>query len=227
MNEGTSDRKQGRLPRRDVVRFLAGTGAMIATGGVEMARAQQPKKIDHAGYGSDPDLVKQYQAGDVWPLTMTEAERAATTALGDLILPADELGPAASALRVPEFIDEWVSAPYPEQAASRPVILDGLRWLDAEAARRHQRTFAKLSETEMGGICDEISELSKALPEKKKAAEFFVAFRSIAMGAYYCTPEGWKAIGYVGNVASVTFEGPPEDVLRKLGLVQTVKGKGD
>ena len=57
----------------------------------------------------------------------------------------------------------------------------------------------------------------------RQAASFFRTFTALSMGAYYSTPEGWKAIGYTGNVPSVTFAGPPQEVLDKLGLEQTVK----
>ena len=43
------------------------------------------------------------------------------------------------------------------------------------------------------------------------------------MGAYYGTPKGWKAIGYVGNMPLPALDGPPQEVLDKLGLEQTVK----
>ena len=42
------------------------------------------------------------------------------------------------------------------------------------------------------------------------------------MGAYYSTQEGWKAIGYIGNVPTATFDGPSQEVLDKLGVTQTV-----
>jgi hypothetical protein len=41
-------------------------------------------------------------------------------------------------------------------------------------------------------------------------------------GAYYATPAGWKAIGYVGNTPLTSFDGPPAEVLEKLGVTQTV-----
>jgi hypothetical protein len=49
---------------------------------------------------------------------LDDSQRRLVTFLADLILPEDEYGPAASALRVPDFIDEWVSAPYPKQRAT-------------------------------------------------------------------------------------------------------------
>jgi hypothetical protein len=42
------------------------------------------------------------------------------------------------------------------------------------------------------------------------------------MRAYYAKPEGGKAIGYVGNVPTPTFDGPPKEVLDILGVEETV-----
>ena len=55
-------------------------------------------------------------------------------------------------------------------------------------------------------------------PEFATASQFFKKFRDLTAGGYYTTPEGMKDIGYVGNVPLATFDGPPPEVLRKLGL---------
>jgi hypothetical protein len=134
-------------------------------------------------------------------------------------MPADEKSPAASDVGVPDFVDEWVSAPYPAQLADRKVILEGLAWLDAESNRRFGMDFAGGGRREMTAICDDICDESSAAPEFKVAARFFDRFRSVTAGGYYTSPEGTKDIGYVGNVPSATFDGPPQDLLQKLGIV--------
>ena len=104
------------------------------------------------GYGKDPNLMKVYASGELWPLTLTKEQRATATALCDLIIPADDTSPAASSVGVVDFIDEWISAPYPEHAVDRKTVLDGLSWIDGEAQRRFNTTFAKLSATQMAAI---------------------------------------------------------------------------
>jgi hypothetical protein len=188
-------------------------------GRAEPTAAAPPAK----GYGMDPDLSKFYQPGDFWPLTLTREQRATVTALADLILPADHLGPAASAVRVPDFIDEWVSAPYALQQKDRDALLPGLKWLEGESQKRFSKDFASLGDAEQRAIADDICWPADAKAEFKKAAAFFVKFRSLAASAYYGTEAGWKAIGYVGNVPLASFDGPPPEVLAKLGLEQTVK----
>jgi hypothetical protein len=182
--------------------------------------AKIPDARVEGGYGFDPKLVKTYKPGEVWPLTMTDAQKRTATALADMILPADQYGPAASEVGVVEMIDEWVSAPYPQQKSDRPVVLEGLAWMDAESARRFgkDKTFADLGDSQKRAVCDDIAFPSKAKPDHRKAAEFFARFRSLCAGAYYATPQGWKAIGYVGNVPLEKFEGPPPEVLERLGL---------
>jgi Gluconate 2-dehydrogenase subunit 3 len=219
---------QERLSRREVIKwFVAAAAVMSANNSLPLsgAAAIGADATDAAGarpYGTDPDLTKIYKRGDVWPLTLTEQQRRTVTALCDVILPADHLGPAASALGVPAFIDEWVSAPYPMQQADRPVILNGLAWLETESKKRFTKEFSALTPAQQQAICDDICDTEKAKPEFKQAASFFARFRSIAAGGYFSTPEGWKAIGYVGNVPTATFDGPPRDVLEKLGVEQTV-----
>ena len=195
---------------------LGAPGAAGATGasGAKDAPASGQAK----GYGTDPDLLRDYKPGDVWPLTFTTQQRRTAIALCDLIIPADERSPKASDLGVHDFIDEWISAPYPDQAADRGVVLDGLAWIDAEARRRHQADFADLSPAQQTGICDDLANPDRAKPEHGKAVSFFKRFRDLTAGAFYTTPEGMKDIGYVGNVPLPAYEGPPAEVLRRLGL---------
>jgi hypothetical protein len=67
-------------------------------------------------------------------------------------------------------------------------------------------------------LCEDIAHVATASAERKKAAQFFKRYRDLTAGGYYTTPEGMKDIGYVGNVPLPSFDGPPPEVLRKLGL---------
>lgn len=186
----------------------------------EAAKLPDPRR---GGYGTDPNLVKLHQPGDYWPLTFDAQQKAIAKALADVIIPKDELGPAASEVGVVEMVDEWISAPYPKQQDDRKIIVPGLAWIDAEAAKRFNKGFAELKPEQKHAICDDICDRRQAQGAFRQGAEFFNSFRSLCSGAYYSTPPGWDAIGYVGNVALASFPGPPKEVLDKLGLVQTVK----
>jgi hypothetical protein len=210
-----------RLSRRDVLKWFAAAAA--ASQATPFMAFSQDSAPDAVGYGTDPQLNQIYKRGDFWPLTLSSKQRKTVTALADVILPADDLGPAASQLRVPDFIDEWVSAPYAKQQQDRKTVLSGLKWIDEESNRLFTKNFSELNIKQQQSICDVLCKQDHQDSKLKQAASFFRTFTSLSMGAYYSTPEGWKAIGYTGNIPSPTFAGPPQEVLAKLGLVQTVK----
>jgi hypothetical protein len=170
------------------------------------------------GYGSDPNLTKLYRAGDVWPLTLTAAQRRTAGALCNVILPGDERSPGAESVGVVDFIDEWVSAPYPRQLSDRPIVLEGLAWMDAEALLRFEKYFAELDDPRQQAICDDICYEPKAEAKFARAAKFFARYRDLTVGGFYSTPTGHKDLGYIGNVPLPRFDGPPMELLHKLGL---------
>jgi hypothetical protein len=170
------------------------------------------------GYGTDPDLLKVYKSGELWPLTFTPPQRLTATALSDLIIPADNTSPSASAVGVVDFLDEWISAPYPAQQLDRDIVLKGFAWLDSESGARFSKTFASLDEAEQRVICDDICSEAKAKSALAEPAKFFARYRDLTAGGFYTTPQGRKDLQYVGNTPMTSFEGPPLEVLRKVGL---------
>jgi hypothetical protein len=182
------------------------------------AAAARDVAANQAGYGTDPKLVQEWRPGGPWPLTLTESGRLTTRTLADLIIPADEHSPAASAVGVVEFIDEWISAPYPTQRADRAIIVPGLEWLEAESQKRFGRAFSAISAAERIQIADDICYAPKAAPPFARGAEFFAKFRNLTATGFYTTPVGMKDIGYVGNTPLASFDGPPKEALRKAGL---------
>jgi hypothetical protein len=209
-----------RLDRREAIKWMLTAATAVAflerrSLGADAAGAAT---VTVGGYGTDPDLLKEYKPGDFWPLTLTAAQRRSVAALCDIIIPADDKSPSASSLGVPDFIDEWISAPYPAHDKDRATVIDGLAWLDAEAQRRFGRNFTDLVSIQTSAICDDICHVPDAKPEMKKAAQFFKKFRELTAGGFYTTKEGMKDIGYVGNVPLASFDGPPPEVLKKLGL---------
>lgn len=207
-----------RMDRRSAIKWMLTAAASVAIMDRTASAAEGSTPAAVAGYGTDPDLTKIYKPGDVWPLSFNDKQRRAATALCDSIIPADDKSPAASKVGVPDFIDEWISAPYPGHGADKATVVDGLAWIDAEAQKRFSNDFADLVLRQKNAICDDICSFGKAKPEFKKAAQFFRKFRDLTAGGFYSTPEGMKDIGYVGNVTSKTFEGPTPEALKHLGL---------
>jgi len=207
------------MDRRTAVKWML-TAAASATLAPQLLHGAEPPKMVPmgSGYGTDPDLLKTYNPGDLWPLTFSKAQRATASALCDVIIPADEKSPAASAVGVPDFIDEWISAPYPGHRDDQTLIIEGLEWIEAESQKRFGQAFTNLIGRQQRAICDDICFEKDATPEFKKAARFFARYRDLTAGGFYTTPEGMKDIGYIGNVPLATFDGPPPEVIKQLGL---------
>jgi hypothetical protein len=203
-----------RMGRREAIKWMLAASATVSLLNFKSFGAGS---VSAVGYGTDPDLMKDYQSGDLWPLTFTNDQRHALTALCDVIIPAEK-SPSAGSVGVPDFIDEWISAPYPNQQADRKEILEGLAWLDDESSKRFQIKFADLSDEQKHDICDDICFAPKAKPEFQTAANFFAKFRNLTAGGFYTTPQGWKDIQYIGNVPLAKFDGPPPEVLKHLNL---------
>lgn len=205
------------ISRREALQWVLAASASAAMGSLPL-NAADADPANARPYGTDPLLNKSYKPGDFWPLTLSESQRTTVTALCDLILPADERSPAASALGVPSFIDEWISAPYPQQRADRETVLAGLKWLEAESDKRFRSGFARASVEQQAKIADDVCHPPRAKAEFAEAAKFFALFRNLTVTGYYTTPVGMRDVGYRGNVPLARFEGAPKEVLAKLGL---------
>ncbi|MCZ6672823.1 MAG: gluconate 2-dehydrogenase subunit 3 family protein [Verrucomicrobia bacterium] len=207
------DITQKRMDRRAAIKWM-----LAASATVHLLDAKSFGQTDPLlkGFGTDPNML----TGEVpWDRSMTPGQLRTTSTLADIILPrTSEDSPSATEVHVPDFIDEWISAPYDDQKADRAIILDGLAWIDRESQRRFRKDFHELKEVQQTAICDDICFQPEALPEFENGARFFAKFRNLTLGGYYTTNIGMTDIGYVGNFALTTFDGPPPEVLKQLGI---------
>src|ERR1700685_3034668 len=106
------------MDRRTTIKWVLTASAawpLIDSAPADSARAESAPSATSAakGYGTDPALTRNYMPGELWPLTLTAVQRRLAGILADIIIPADDHSPNASAVGVVEFIDEGVSAAYP------------------------------------------------------------------------------------------------------------------
>ncbi len=173
-----------------------------------------PRNPLAAGTAADPDLLAPVVP---WEMVLTDDEMGLVAALSDIIIPADERSPAASAVGVPGYVNEFVSAPGHEEALAR--LRGGLAWLNRQARERFGATeFPALTEAQIHEICDEIRFEPDTAPELKPRARFFDEFRDMVSTGFWTTDEGMRDLGYVGNIPLPRFDGPPPEVLERLGL---------
>jgi hypothetical protein len=204
------------VSRRDLFRLIAAasaTGALVTTPG---AAAPPPLTRNFKNILSDPDYSNPAAP---WDKPLDEAELATLAVLVDLILPADELSPAASAIGVHDFLNEWAGAPYPENLADCEILRGGLAWLNTHAFQLHGKGFTVLDAARQTAILDGLCDPAKSTPELAIGTRFFVKLRMLALGGYYSHSSTWKSLGYVGNTPIAgPYPGVPDEVIRILGL---------
>ena len=206
------------MDRRESIKWMLAVSAAVQMPRLDAAAAAAEGSIHPRPYGTDPDLQRIYHSGDLWPLTLTVSQRARATLLCDTIIPADATSPSASQVGVVDLIDEWISAPYPTQRKDRDLVLRGLNWLDSESMRRFSKAMLELTADELHQICDDICWVPKARPQFADAAAFFARYRDLTTGGFYTSPQGRADLRYVGNTPMPRFDGPPLEVLKKVGL---------
>ncbi len=214
------NRDRAKLNRRDALKLIFASAGASAISLNQLSGKDSDTASDRAerlkGYSAtDPDMINPIVP---WNPVLNKDEMALVSALSDIIIPEDEHSPSASAVGVPEFINEWVSAPYDKHKRHLVAVQGGLSWLNAESERRFKQIFISLSEEEQINIVDDICDIAKASPERKSAAHFFDLMRNLTAAGFYTTEEGNKDVQYIGNTPMPEFKGPPPELLEKLGL---------
>jgi hypothetical protein len=187
-----------RIDRRTAIRWVA---AAAALGGAPAYGAVALGTPEAMGYGVDPKLI---DAVAPWPRICTPAQLRAIVLLCDHILPASDDAPAATAVGLHEFIDEWVSAPYPQQVADRALIFRGLTKMDDRARAAGARSFAGARPAVQASVLEALSTGADT--------KFFSRTRALMIGGYYTTEAGFKDIGYIGNQALDSYPEPSKAV---------------
>ena len=87
-----------------------------------------------------------------------------------------------------DFVDEWVSAPYPRQQRDRELMLGGLKWLDEQA--KLQFNAARLCRDTTPEQCEILDSIcTPAAAVDAQAAQFFSLLRSLY--AVHSLPPQW------------------------------------
>jgi len=226
MTGGDPGSPDGGIERREALKAMGAalTSLPILDGlqapgpvaqGTPMTSQTQGVKGGPRGGQWDPDLLHPRKD---WPRKLSANELATLGALCDTIIPADAKSPSASAVGVPAWINEYVSAPYDGQQRDLVRVRGGLAWLNLESMKRFGKAFRATSSGERTKICDDICYLPNATPEFQAAARFFDLIRDLSAVGFYTTREGMQDLGYIGNVAMPKFPEVSPEIRAKLGL---------
>ncbi|MEL6142932.1 MAG: gluconate 2-dehydrogenase subunit 3 family protein [Bacteroidota bacterium] len=145
----------------------------------------------------------------------TPGEREVVDVLADIILPADDSGPAASTTGVTDFI-EFMANDYPNFQLP---LRAGLSWISSECLERFgNNDFTQIEAAQQLELVDEIAYLPEDPKEELTAPiAFFDLLRGLVLTGYFTSKEGIKDIDYQGNLPNV-WDGVPDEVLAKHGV---------
>lgn len=218
------------LTRRESLKWLGLLSASVAVPAIitlsgeetvaETGKGHWPelslKPVSSAGYGKDPNLIVPPESP--WPLTLQQRELNTIAVLSDIIVPREGSVPSASEVKVPDVVNEWVSAPYAGQQRDRLEILSLLAWLEDESTLRYKNGFRAITPSQKIAIIDDIA-FKKAFRSDvfARPAKAFSRLRSLVLAAFFCSPEGTKDLGYLGNVPIAgDYPGPTREAMQHL-----------
>jgi hypothetical protein len=153
------------------------------------------------------------------PAFFNDHERLTLIALGDLIIPKDEVSGSASDAKVIDFLD-FIVKDIPEHQVP---LRGGLKWLDLQCLNRYDHSFIGSTTNQQVEMLEEIAYPMKVKPEMHQGAVFFDRLRDLVATGFYTSQIGVKDIGYVGNVPG-KWDGVPADVLAQYNLKQVDYG---
>jgi len=210
------------MDRRESIKSLligaAATSALFTAAGCENEAAETAADTANAhpfaGTRTKAELERDAHFHATGPF-FSDAERKTLDTLADIILPADEQGPAASTTGVTDFID-FMALDFPDFQLP---LRAGLSWLSRESLQRfEQNDFTALSAEQQIAIVEDIAYLPEDpedIPEAPVA--FFHLLRQLVVCGYFTSKEGLEDLGYAGNRPNL-WDGPPEEVLKKHGI---------
>ncbi len=196
------------IKRRDMLRLIGATPAAALAFTWSQEEAVQAAEQAQQARSQAAARKQAYK-----PRFFTAREYAAIVALADLIIPKDERSGGASDAGAPEFIDHIVSVQADRQTAMR----GGLVWLDTECRRRFDKAFLECGDADRRQVLDAIAFPRQSAPALRHGVRFFTTMRDLVATGFWSSKIGVADLGYLGNKGTI-WDGPPPEVLQKLGL---------
>src|SRR5689334_9624878 len=184
------------LSRRDLLQSIA---LSVTLGGLSPAAAQHVHNLA----ADEKASTGVYKAKALNPHEYQTLEK-----LADLIIPPDEKSPGAVASGACEFIDLLAS----QNPRLLGIYTGGIAWVDQAMKRRYSADFVRAKRNQQTALLDLIAYRKNESQELGPGIEFFEWARRMVVDAYYTSPIGIKAIGYMGNTAVAKFEVPQEAI---------------
>lgn len=188
--------------------FVAGAAA---TGWV--SGCQSEEEHGHHHEVSDELTLSESDQALMKQRFFTEHEMLTIRVLSDIIIPKDDRSGSATEAGVPEFIEFMMK----DQPTHQIPMRGGLRWLDVQCLKRHEKPFVDCSEAQQFALLDDIAFPGTARPEMSQGVQFFSLLRNFVATGFFTSKMGIDDLGFMGNKPTV-WEGVPGEVLDQLGV---------
>jgi gluconate 2-dehydrogenase gamma chain len=209
------------MDRRKSLKLLA-TGALaspIALSGCKTSpNAESTKTEPTFNLDRSPDeiiLEKKILSQEKF---FTAHELATITVLVDIIIPKDDKSGSASEAGVPAFL-EFIVKDMPEHQTP---LRGGLKWLDLQMFKNHEKPFIHCSPTEQIALINQIAYPEKAQKNLKQGVSFFTLLRNLTATGFYTSEMGVKDLEYMGNQPN-QWNGVPKEVLEEFKISYSEK----
>src|SRR5258706_1617098 len=180
------------MDRRKSLKLIA-TGAVAVPAviaGCKTEEKKKPEEIAEPTFNLDrnPDELKYEKELLAQEKFFTAQEIATITLLADIIIPKDEVSGSASDAKVPDFIEFIVKDMPSHQVPMR----GGLRWLDMQCLKRHEKSFKDCTTEQQIAIVDLIAypEKAKKVNELTQGVAFFSLMRNLTATGFYTSEIG-------------------------------------
>ena len=211
------------MDRRKSLKLIV-TGAVATPIAIAACKTEDKKAVTPATddpkftIDRNPDELKAEKELLAKEKVFTDHEFATITVLCDIIIPKDEISGSASEAKVPDFIEFIVR----DMPAHQVPLKGGLRWLDMQMLKRHEKPFKDCSPAQQIEMVDMIAYPKKAIPAMSPGVKFFSLLRDLTASGFYTSEIGVKDLGYKGNTAN-QWNGVPDDVLKQYNVAYTEK----
>ncbi len=143
----------------------------------------------------------------------TDHEMKTIAVLSDFVIPADDRSGSATEAGVPDFIEFMMK----DQPWHQTEMRGGLRWVDIQSLKQHDKNFVDCSQDQQTRLLDQIAYPETAKPEMSQGVAFFNKFRDFVATGFFTSKMGIEDMGYVGNKPA-NWQGVPDEVLAQYGV---------
>lgn len=185
------------MNRRDVLKSAASAALL---GQMTPAEAQH---VHQQAAAAKPKPGAAYK-----PAALNAHEFKTLQHLADMIIPPEGSVPGGSGAGAPEFIDTLCSG----NEKLKDIFTGGLAWIDAAMKRRTGKTFIDAPMEAHTALLDSIAYRKNMSTELGPGVHFFDWARRLVVDAWTTSPEGSKALGYMGNKGQTVFQVPAEAI---------------